>query len=399
MEIFNVGVPELIIIFILMFLLLGPKEMIRTAQRIGAWVRKAIKSPMWREVMGYSQEIRELPQKIMDESGLKETLEEVRKDTTAATNEINASLKEVAEAARVKEAEHVRIEFDPKDTNTIAPPALNSATTKTELIEAPPAEDSAPLTAEAGDVETADAEAATAESAAASTADTPASTPAAGSEVSAAIAAAAAAAEAKAEEKAKQRPANRPQPGAHVVGIPVIQPAVVKVAAPQEAAAPQEVAPQDVAAPHQDAAQEVSMQESPAAEPVKTRKPRRKKAEEAAPAVVEVTLEESPPLPVAPQQEAAAPKVEETPRKTRGRKAKQDETVSLTGAQGYPESGTANGNGNGKGASAESSAEAVPVKRARKPRVARQNPSNGSGPTADIETNPTTEEQSQSDAA
>lgn len=110
MEILNIGPLELIIILVLMFILLGPKEMVLTAHRIGMWVRSFLRSPMWREIWGISQDIRELPKKIVSESGLDETMAELKKTTQEATDEINKELKDVAEAARVPEAEHMRIE-------------------------------------------------------------------------------------------------------------------------------------------------------------------------------------------------------------------------------------------------------------------------------------------------
>lgn len=116
MEILNIGPLELIVILVLMFILLGPKEMVLTANRIGKWVRSFVRSPMWREILGYSAEIRELPKKIMDESGLQETLADIQQGTKEAADELNNQLKEVAEAARVPEAEHLRI-----DPNAVQP--------------------------------------------------------------------------------------------------------------------------------------------------------------------------------------------------------------------------------------------------------------------------------------
>jgi hypothetical protein len=45
--------------------------MIEAAQKIGQWIRKIVKSPVWKEIMGYSQDIRELPKMLMDETGCK----------------------------------------------------------------------------------------------------------------------------------------------------------------------------------------------------------------------------------------------------------------------------------------------------------------------------------------
>jgi len=109
MEILNIGPLELILILLVMFFLLGPKGMIEAAQKIGQWIRKIVKSPVWKEIMGYSQDIRELPKMLMDETGLQEALDEVQQTTKATTAELNATVNEAVQAARVPEVEHVRI--------------------------------------------------------------------------------------------------------------------------------------------------------------------------------------------------------------------------------------------------------------------------------------------------
>ncbi len=113
MEILNIGPIELIVFFLIMFFLLGPKGMVLTAAKIGGWIRKLVHSPIWKEIMGYSQEIRELPQKIMDDTGLKETLDEVEKTTKATASELNTTVNEALKDARVPEAEHLRIDTTP----------------------------------------------------------------------------------------------------------------------------------------------------------------------------------------------------------------------------------------------------------------------------------------------
>lgn len=114
MEIFNIGPLEFIIILVLMFIILGPKEMILTAHRIGVWVRKMTHSPMWREIIGYSAEIRELPKKVMDETGLQETLAEIQQTTKETAAELNAQIqdannqiKEAAQATHVPGIEEI----------------------------------------------------------------------------------------------------------------------------------------------------------------------------------------------------------------------------------------------------------------------------------------------------
>lgn len=79
MEIFNIGLPELILIFLLMLVLLGPKGMIQAGYKLGAFLRKVIKSPLWSSLMSASREIREIPNQIVKESGLDKDLAELRR--------------------------------------------------------------------------------------------------------------------------------------------------------------------------------------------------------------------------------------------------------------------------------------------------------------------------------
>ncbi len=92
MKIFNIGPLELILILVVMFILLGPTGMQNTARQIGKWIRQVIRSPMWGEIMGYSRELRDLPTKIVRDTGLEEDMAEIRKATQATTDELNSAV-------------------------------------------------------------------------------------------------------------------------------------------------------------------------------------------------------------------------------------------------------------------------------------------------------------------
>ncbi len=92
MTLFNIGPLEFILILVIMFILLGPEGMIKTARQIGAWIRQTVRSPLWGEILGYSREIRDLPTKIVRDSGLEEDLKEIQKVATEATREAQSSL-------------------------------------------------------------------------------------------------------------------------------------------------------------------------------------------------------------------------------------------------------------------------------------------------------------------
>lgn len=79
MEIFNVGPLELLFIFVIALIFLGPEGMKKYAKVIGREVSKLIKSPLWASFRETTQEIRELPRKLMREAGIEESMKEISK--------------------------------------------------------------------------------------------------------------------------------------------------------------------------------------------------------------------------------------------------------------------------------------------------------------------------------
>ncbi len=77
MQVFNVGALEILFILILAFIVLGPQKAIKTARDIGAWIRNMIRSPIWRDIVQTSSEIREFPKKVMDDAELSNLIEEL----------------------------------------------------------------------------------------------------------------------------------------------------------------------------------------------------------------------------------------------------------------------------------------------------------------------------------
>jgi Sec-independent protein translocase protein TatA len=92
MELFGVGPLEFLLIVLIMLLLLGPKEMVLTARKIGKFIRQLVKSPIWGEVMETSREIRELPTKLVSDTGLEEDFAQIKRDTSTALNEVKVEV-------------------------------------------------------------------------------------------------------------------------------------------------------------------------------------------------------------------------------------------------------------------------------------------------------------------
>lgn len=122
MTLFNIGPLEFILVLVIMFILLGPEGMIKTARQIGTWIRKTVRSPLWGEVLGYSREIRELPTKIVRESGLDEDLKEIQKAATDATREAQNSIQQanVEINQSLKDAGSIEVKIDGTGAKTKA---------------------------------------------------------------------------------------------------------------------------------------------------------------------------------------------------------------------------------------------------------------------------------------
>jgi Sec-independent protein translocase protein TatA len=74
MEIFGIGPLELVLIFLIMLVVLGPKEMINGARKSAGWIRKLRESDLFKT----SKEIAEMPKQIMKDTGLQDEINQIR---------------------------------------------------------------------------------------------------------------------------------------------------------------------------------------------------------------------------------------------------------------------------------------------------------------------------------
>ena len=88
MEFLGIGPLEFLLIVVIAVIVLGPKGMVKAAREIGLLIRKVVTSPLWRDVMDTSREIRDIPQKIVREAGIEEDIKELRRSTQGMLNKI-----------------------------------------------------------------------------------------------------------------------------------------------------------------------------------------------------------------------------------------------------------------------------------------------------------------------
>ncbi|MCJ7518791.1 MAG: twin-arginine translocase TatA/TatE family subunit [Anaerolineaceae bacterium] len=115
MEVFGIGPLEFLLILVIAVIVLGPKGMVTAAREAGKLIRKIIRSPLWREVVDTSNEIRELPRKIVRDAGIEKDLEELRKSTYSAISDINRSQFPGISPVKTSNQKKSDLENSPKD--------------------------------------------------------------------------------------------------------------------------------------------------------------------------------------------------------------------------------------------------------------------------------------------
>lgn len=79
MEILGIGIPELGLILLIIFLVMGPKDMVGTARRIARTIRALSRSEAWRTVAETWRMTRDIPDELLRESGLDDARAELEK--------------------------------------------------------------------------------------------------------------------------------------------------------------------------------------------------------------------------------------------------------------------------------------------------------------------------------
>jgi len=90
MKFLNIGPLELFFIVLLAFIFLGPKKLVKTIGDIGRWVRDFIKSPLWQDIVSSSNEIRDLPNKLLkdDDESIKKSFDDLNQSSKNIRNSL-----------------------------------------------------------------------------------------------------------------------------------------------------------------------------------------------------------------------------------------------------------------------------------------------------------------------
>jgi Sec-independent protein translocase protein TatA len=90
MELLGIGPLELLTIFIIILIVLGPKDMVKAGQTIGRFLRQIVMSDAWRSMQQMGREIRTLPNKLMRQAGIENL--ELDKDLQRMSTDLKTDL-------------------------------------------------------------------------------------------------------------------------------------------------------------------------------------------------------------------------------------------------------------------------------------------------------------------
>ncbi|GAP22553.1 twin-arginine translocase TatA/TatE family subunit [Leptolinea tardivitalis] len=94
MEIFNIGPWELLLILVLALIVFGPEGMVKFSRDAAHFIRKLVRSPLWRDLVSTSEELKTIPQQIIKETQLEESMREISHLSNTISQSISSDLSE-----------------------------------------------------------------------------------------------------------------------------------------------------------------------------------------------------------------------------------------------------------------------------------------------------------------
>jgi sec-independent protein translocase protein TatB len=95
--IFGIGFSELVVIFILVIVLIGPERTKETAQKAGKALGKILRSQWWADFQMIQKNIRDLPNTLVRMAEIEEIQNDLKQSLDTIQNNINAETKEISD--------------------------------------------------------------------------------------------------------------------------------------------------------------------------------------------------------------------------------------------------------------------------------------------------------------
>jgi sec-independent protein translocase protein TatA len=94
MEFLGIGPEELIFILVILFLILGPKDLVKLGSALGRTLRTIRESGVWKSINDATRQLRELPQTLARQAGVEE-LKKMGKEIGSDLNEPRRQIEEL----------------------------------------------------------------------------------------------------------------------------------------------------------------------------------------------------------------------------------------------------------------------------------------------------------------
>jgi Sec-independent protein translocase protein TatA len=140
MKLFNFGVPELLLILMVMVIFLGPERMVEYASKLGKTIYRITHSEVWSSIWQTSREIRNMPKAIVEETGLEESLKDIQATSDELKNDMNAvqsDLKavKIETGQELNNAQATMVSLTKQPPKTLSKGPVNSADSSVETKE------------------------------------------------------------------------------------------------------------------------------------------------------------------------------------------------------------------------------------------------------------------------
>jgi sec-independent protein translocase protein TatB len=96
MEILGIGPMELLLVFVILLVVVGPRNLSKSARDIGRFLNRMYRSDTWRMMTEASRTLRNLPNQLAREAALEE-LDATQKELLKAGREINSQTDDLKE--------------------------------------------------------------------------------------------------------------------------------------------------------------------------------------------------------------------------------------------------------------------------------------------------------------
>lgn len=94
MDFLGIGLTELVAILLIIFLVMGPQDLVKIGTTLGRALRNLRQSDTWRAVQDAGRQLRELPETLAREAGIDE-LKETQRELSEELKEQKAALEDL----------------------------------------------------------------------------------------------------------------------------------------------------------------------------------------------------------------------------------------------------------------------------------------------------------------